>query len=475
MPPSKVRIVPVAKRLSSLARNKMPAAISSAVPSRPSSCRAANALRVASRSVLFARMSLIRRVDRSRRDRVAAYAVADVIDSDGPRERGHCAFRGAIRRAIGDADGGHYRGGVDDGATAVLFHDGNGVFAAKEHAPHIGCHERVPGFLWRLYNGPGDAVARMVDEDVEAAEAPDGCRDDALNIAGASDVSLDCDRLRALACAFGGHRARVALVSDDEPRSLIGEQQRSRAPDPRAAARDDADFVLKAHRLIFGGVPDPAEYVARNRYPHAALIQYLDVGARLSLLRVDPGDCVGERDRVADEDWREEAHAIVAERYRRCIQRGALAFVDHHRRAGRHIADDQRTMGNTPAEFGARHVLLVDVVHREVSGDPGKEVDVGVAARLGENDAIANVDKEVLHGASNLCVIPGEYKVNVRPAALALLDAHYAVAGKRRNFGSVEPQLGEHVFGLRAERLRRQANRRCLAVLPHWMIDQRKR
>jgi len=57
MPPSKVRIVPVAKRLSSLARNRMPAAISSGVPRRPSSCRAANALRAASRSVLFARMS----------------------------------------------------------------------------------------------------------------------------------------------------------------------------------------------------------------------------------------------------------------------------------------------------------------------------------------------------------------------------------------------------------------------------------
>src|SRR5262249_48659467 len=157
---------------------------------------------------------------------------------------------------------------------------------------HIGCHQRVPGFLRRLYNGPGDAIARIVDENVEAAEAPDGCRDHALNIASASDVNLDRDRLRALACAFGGDGLRGALVSDDAPRSLIGEQQRSRAPDPRAAARDDADFVLEPHRSIFGGVRDPAQYMAGDRDPHAALIQYLDVGERLSLLGVDFGDGV---------------------------------------------------------------------------------------------------------------------------------------------------------------------------------------
>src|SRR5262245_20081172 len=58
MPPSKVRILPVAKRLSSLARNRIPAAISSGVPSRPRSWRAANALRVAAGSALALRMSL---------------------------------------------------------------------------------------------------------------------------------------------------------------------------------------------------------------------------------------------------------------------------------------------------------------------------------------------------------------------------------------------------------------------------------
>src|SRR5262249_58618701 len=69
----------------------------------------------------------------------------------------------------------------------------------------------------------------------------------------------------------------------------------------------------------------------------------------------------------------------------------------------------------------------------------------------------------------------GEYKVNVRPAALPLLDAHDAVTAEGRDLGSIEPQLAEHALGLRAERLRRQANPRRLAVIAHRMIDQRNR
>src|SRR6478736_2530414 len=112
MPPSKVRMVPVAKRLSSLARNRIPAAISSGVPSRPRSWRAASALRVAARSALVLRISL-------------KYGVS--------------ILPGAIGGAIADADGGH-----DRGAAAAAPHRGNRVFAAQEHAADIDRHQCVP-------------------------------------------------------------------------------------------------------------------------------------------------------------------------------------------------------------------------------------------------------------------------------------------------------------------------------------------
>lgn len=56
-PPSRVRIEPVAKRLSSLARNRMPAAISSGAPSRPINCRCSSPWRIAAASGLLAKIS----------------------------------------------------------------------------------------------------------------------------------------------------------------------------------------------------------------------------------------------------------------------------------------------------------------------------------------------------------------------------------------------------------------------------------
>jgi hypothetical protein len=76
-----------------------------------------------------------------------------------------------------------------------------------------------------------------------------------------------------------------------------------------------------------------------------------------------------------------------------------LAFLDHHRRASRHVADDQRAVRDALAVFRARHVLLVDVVHREVSSDSGKEVNIRLPYRLGEGDAVSDLDEEVLHDA----------------------------------------------------------------------------
>src|SRR5262249_38117536 len=68
--------------------------------------------------------------------------------------------------------------------------------------------------------------------------------------------------------------------------------------------------------------------------------------------------------------------------------------LDHHGRAGRHVADEQGPMRDASAEFGLCHVLLVDVVDREISGDAGKHIDIGLAHRLRERDAVADLDEE---------------------------------------------------------------------------------
>src|SRR6266498_624146 len=195
----------------------------------------------------------------------------------------------------------------------------------------------------------------------------------------------------ATACAL-----RLSATTTRAPSSAKSSAVARPMPEPPAMMQ-----TLSFRRIgLATRVLDPAENVTRDGHQHAVLIDDADVGERLALLRIDLGDGVGERDRVADEHRSEKAHAIVAQRHRRRLQRGPLAFLDHHGRARRHVTDDQRAMRDAPAEFRTRHVLLVDVVHREIAGDPGKEIDIGLSDRLGEGNAVPDVDEDVLHYAS---------------------------------------------------------------------------
>lgn len=56
-------------------------------------------------------------------------------------------------------------------------------------------------------------------------------------------------------------------------------------------------------------------------------------------------------------------------------------------------------MRNPPAVRRAAHVLLVDMIGREVAGDAGEQVNVAVAYRLGEADLVADGQVEVAHAS----------------------------------------------------------------------------
>src|SRR5262249_59387119 len=81
------------------------------------------------------------------------------------------------------------------------------------------------GVFIRLHDASGDAITRVVDEDVEAPEPLHGRRDHALDVGGAGDVGHDRNRLRALAGALRRDACRVArvLVGDVGPRAFAGE------------------------------------------------------------------------------------------------------------------------------------------------------------------------------------------------------------------------------------------------------------
>ena len=64
--------------------------------------------------------------------------------------------------------------------------------------------------------------------------------------------------------------------------------------------------------------------MACDRDQGAVLIDDADVGDRLALLPFDLGNRIGQRDGVANEDRRQEAHAVVGRVAERLGERAAL-------------------------------------------------------------------------------------------------------------------------------------------------------
>jgi hypothetical protein len=130
------------------------------------------------------------------------------------------------------------------------------------------------------------------------------------------------------------------------------------------------------------------------RHHAAAIGRHGDARERLAGGLVALHDLVGDGDRVAEEQRGGEAYAVVAVRDPRALE----AFEDLGGRL-RHEADGERAVRDAPAVGRLAHVRLVDVIRREVAGDAGEEIDVGLGDGLADCDLAANGQRgEVLAG-----------------------------------------------------------------------------
>jgi hypothetical protein len=111
-----------------------------------------------------------RRIDGPRVDAVDADALADVVGRHGPRQREHGALAGRVQGALGQASGGDDRAGVDDGGLlgAAQVRQRS---AGDAHDPqHIDLEHLAPLILGVVLDRSRRADARVVDEDVQAAQ-----------------------------------------------------------------------------------------------------------------------------------------------------------------------------------------------------------------------------------------------------------------------------------------------------------------
>src|SRR2546429_8790426 len=129
----------------------------------------------------------------------------------------------------------------------------------------------------------------------------------------------------AIACApLAAHSAatacalRLSATTSRAPSSAKSSAVARPMPEPPPVTMQTLSFRRMG---LATRIPDPAQNVTRDCNQHAVLIDDADIGERLALLRIDFGDGVGERNCVADEHRSEEAHAIIAQRHRRRLQR----------------------------------------------------------------------------------------------------------------------------------------------------------
>ena len=171
-------------------------------------------------------------------------------------------------RRLGEADHGRLRGAVDahqrlaappglardvdDPPAPALRHHlpGHGL-QREQQALHVDGKDGVVAFLGDLEDG-GEIEGRgVVDEDIDAADQPDGFADEMVDRGHVGDLERDRDGAVA---ELVGQRAglRSQPVGDDDPRAFGGIAPADGGADAAGAAGHDRHLVPELHAVLPG-------------------------------------------------------------------------------------------------------------------------------------------------------------------------------------------------------------------------------
>ena len=115
---------------------------------------------------------------------------------------------------------------------------------------HIHVHEAVELRLLDLqHRAAGVTHAGIVDQDIDAAESIDGGLYRRVHVPAPGDVAMSCDGRVA---DGGGYRLRRGLVDvgDCDARTLAREGLGNALAEPRCAAGDERNLILKPHAFV---------------------------------------------------------------------------------------------------------------------------------------------------------------------------------------------------------------------------------
>ena len=152
------------------------------------------------------------------------------------------------------ADLAQLRGDMDDAAAAALRDQRNGVFAHQERAGEIDRERARPVLLVHIDNAAvRHEKGRIVDEDMQPAEAFPRQRRRGPGVSGAGHVAAHRDRPRRRALRYVG-----GAVRNDDLRAFAQEGGRDGVADAAGRARDDGGLAR-----------EPAHYSQRPAACHS--------------------------------------------------------------------------------------------------------------------------------------------------------------------------------------------------------------
>jgi len=155
-----------------------------------------------------------------------------------------------VRRHAARAAAARHRGHVHDLARLLADHHAADGLREEEDAGEVRAQHRVPLLARQVFEARADAVARVVDEQVDTAELGDGSRDDVVHLGGVAHIASDRQSAASVAAHLFGDGVERAVaaaarhhVSADR-RQLDG----NRSADALAGARHDGDAIAKRVR-----------------------------------------------------------------------------------------------------------------------------------------------------------------------------------------------------------------------------------
>ena len=205
-----------------------------------------------------------RRLDRSRRHRVAAHAIARGLAGDRLGEADHTGLGGGVDRRALRAHAAGLARDVHDRAGAALLHGGKHRVRDREHAAQVDAQHEIPQALVGVDEVGEPVGAGVVDEHIDLAERLDSGGDTGAHRAGVGHVEGAGEPVE-----LAGDRAGALQVEvpDRHARAFRGQPAGGGGSDTRRAAGDERGLALEPHRAkpILGRRATVAHRPGRHR------------------------------------------------------------------------------------------------------------------------------------------------------------------------------------------------------------------